>query len=116
MWTGALVLNNYTTLTYWLQVVGNAHQRPHPGTSPRLVSKTKWRVSVVSKGLLYRGRHPSKCMRNGVAEEAEDLVREDNGSKGTTAKCEAHSGHSLDEEDLWPASVEGIRAPPRTYL
>ena len=55
-------------------------------------------------------------MKTGEVEEAEDLLKEDNGSKGTTAKCEAHSGHTLDDEDLYPASVEGIRVPPCTHL
>ena len=40
-------------------------------------------------------------MNNRMVEEAEDLLKEDNGSKGTTAKCEAHSGHTLDNMTMY---------------
>ena len=36
-------------------------------------------------------------MKTGVVEEAEDLLKEDNGSKSKTGKCETHSGHTLED-------------------
>ena len=55
-------------------------------------------------------------MKNAMAEKADDLVREENGSKGTTTQCQARSGHTLGNDELWPASMEGKRALPCIYL
>ena len=33
-----------------------------------------------------------------------------------TPRCVGHQGHYHDEDEAWPATVEGIRAPPCTLL
>ena len=39
-----------------------------------------------------------------------------NGSESIKARCVAHQGHYHDKDETWPATVEGIRAPPCALL
>ena len=54
------------------------------------------RVSPTLKGLVYRGRHPFKCTKTGMADEAKEPINKVNGSEAMTVRCVTHHGHCLD--------------------